>query len=481
MAAARVASAMLALAAAAASSVVPDQDWGYVDVRPGAHLFWWLYGSTNAASPLPREQQPIILWLQGGPGGSSISYGDFAELGPLDMNLQPRNTTWVQEANVLFLDQPVGTGWSYVDDSSLLARNNSEIANDVLTLLTAFFGAYPAFATAPFFIFSESYGGKMTATIANTLLAAKAAGGGFTINLRGIAMGDSWINGIDYVSTWGPQLRAFSEMTEQELDDMNTQAVFPCEAAVAAGNWSLATNYWGKTEGMIDDASCVNFYNILQVDCGGDGGADARRLARAAPRNQLSARTLALAPEGIDHKMLQQLYSRHVGERGGDPVDDFMNNVVRGILNNGTKGKVIPDSVIFGAQGGDVFSTLSGDFMRPVLDDVDALLAGAQINVTVYEGQIDLICGSMGAERWMARLGWPGMAGFYAARKQHYAPWAGGPTGAFRKSFINNGPGGDGGSLSLWYIMMAGHMVPSDNGDMALKMVRTILAEQSGL
>jgi serine carboxypeptidase 1 len=433
------------------------------------------YGSTNAA--LPREQQPIILWLQGGPGGSSISYGDWAELGPLDMNMQPRNTTWVQAANVLFLDQPVGTGWSYVDDTSLLTRNNSEIAQDVLTLLTNFFAAYPAFATAPFFIFSESYGGKMTATIANTLLAAKASGP-FSINLRGIAMGDSWINGIDYVSTWGPLLRAFSEMTQQELDAMNAQAVEPCEAAVAAGDWASATNFWGKTEGMIDDASCVNFYNILQVDCGGN---QERRLARAAPRNQLSARALSLAPPGVDRAILQQLYSRHVGERGGDPVDDFMNNVVRGILNNGTKGKVIPDSVIFGAQSGDVFSTLSGDFMRPVLDDVDALLAGAQINVTVYEGQIDLICSTMGAEKWMQRLTWPGMAGFYAATKVPYAPFEGGPTGAFRRSFANTGPGGDNGSLSLWMIMMAGHMVPSDNGDMALKMVQTILSEQSGL
>jgi len=384
------------------------------------------------------------LWLQGGPGGSSISYGDWAELGPLDMNMKPRNSTWVQSANVLFLDQPVGTGWSYVDDESLLTRNNSEIAKDVVTLLAAFFGAYPALATAPFFIFSESYGGKMTATIANALLAAKAAGG-ISINLRGIAMGDSWINGVDYVSTWGPLLRAFSEMTEQENDALYAQAVAPCEAAVAAGNWSEATNYWGKAEGMIDGFSCVNFYNILQVDCGGN---QARREARAAPRNQLSPRALALAPAGVDHKLLQQLYARHVGERGGDPVDDFMNTVVRGILNNGTRGKVIPDSVQFGAQGGDVFSALSGDFMRPVLDDVDALLAGAQINVTVYEGQIDLICSSMGAEAWMKRLTWPGMAGFYATTKVPYTPWPGGPTGAFRKSY----QGADGGALSLWCV-----------------------------
>jgi serine carboxypeptidase 1 len=165
------------------------------------------YGSTNPSTTAPREEQPIILWLQGGPGGSSIAYGDFQELGPLDLNLQPRNTTWVQAANVLFLDQPVGTGWSYVDSTDLLTKNNSQIAADVVTLLSAFFGAYPAFETAPFFIFSESYGGKMTATIANALLASRAAGS-IKINLRGIAMGDSWINGIDYVSTWGPLLHS---------------------------------------------------------------------------------------------------------------------------------------------------------------------------------------------------------------------------------------------------------------------------------
>lgn len=202
----RLAFAAAAAAVATAHAAIPDEDWGYVDVRPGAHMFWWLYGSTSTTSPLPREQQPIVLWLQGGPGGSSISYGDFGELGPLDYNLQPRNTTWLQAANLLFLDQPVGTGWSYVDDMALLTKTNAEIAADVLTLLTAFFKAYPAFATAPFFIFAESYGGKMTATIANTLLAARA-NGTFAINLRGIAMGDSWASSLEGGKR-GPSSRA---------------------------------------------------------------------------------------------------------------------------------------------------------------------------------------------------------------------------------------------------------------------------------
>lgn len=40
------------------------QDWDYSDVRPGAHMFWWLYASTNY--DVPREETPLILWLQGG-------------------------------------------------------------------------------------------------------------------------------------------------------------------------------------------------------------------------------------------------------------------------------------------------------------------------------------------------------------------------------------------------------------------------------
>ena len=109
--------------------------------------------------------------------------------------------------------------------------------------------------------------------------------------------------------------------------------------------------------------------------------------------------------------------------------------------------------------------------MKPVMSDIDSLLAGGRVNVTVYEGQLDLICASVGAEQWMSRLTWPGMAEFYKTSKTSYSARPG-ATDAFRRSYK---------TLSLWYIMMAGHMVPSDNGDMALLMLKTILKEQSGI
>ncbi|KAK0161508.1 hypothetical protein PV327_009970 [Microctonus hyperodae] len=64
-----------------------DQDWGYVTVRPTAHMFWWLYyvNSPNKTVGDSVFDKPLIIWLQGGPGGSSTGFGNFKEIGPFDI------------------------------------------------------------------------------------------------------------------------------------------------------------------------------------------------------------------------------------------------------------------------------------------------------------------------------------------------------------------------------------------------------------
>ncbi len=52
-----------------------------------------------------------FFFFQGGPGGSSTGFGNFMEIGPLDVNLKPRDTTWLKLASLLFIDNPVGTGF----------------------------------------------------------------------------------------------------------------------------------------------------------------------------------------------------------------------------------------------------------------------------------------------------------------------------------------------------------------------------------
>ena len=71
--------------------------------------------------PFPNEQQPcksctnLFLYLQhcyqGGPGASGVGYGNFEECGPLDLNLNRRNTSWTGLAHTIFVDNPVGSGY----------------------------------------------------------------------------------------------------------------------------------------------------------------------------------------------------------------------------------------------------------------------------------------------------------------------------------------------------------------------------------
>ncbi|KAJ7377050.1 Retinoid-inducible serine carboxypeptidase [Desmophyllum pertusum] len=70
------------------------------------------------------------------------------------------NTTWITEANVLFVDNPVGCGYSYVVDAAALTTNISEITEDLIVFFKAFLLKFPVFKKIPLFIAGESYGGK---------------------------------------------------------------------------------------------------------------------------------------------------------------------------------------------------------------------------------------------------------------------------------------------------------------------------------
>lgn len=141
-----------------------EQDWDYVTVRPKAHMFWWLYLTT--ANVQNVTERPLVIWLQGGPGASSTGFGNFAEIGPLDVDLNPRNKTWVKEVNVLFIDNPVGTGYSYTEDDSALTTTNQQIGEDLVTCLEGFYRTHPEFRNVPLYVTAESYGGKMTVDFA---------------------------------------------------------------------------------------------------------------------------------------------------------------------------------------------------------------------------------------------------------------------------------------------------------------------------
>uniref|UniRef100_G3QKF1 Carboxypeptidase n=1 Tax=Gorilla gorilla gorilla TaxID=9595 RepID=G3QKF1_GORGO len=412
--------------------------WDYVTVRKDAYMFWWLYYATNSCKNF--SELPLVMWLQGGPGGSSTGFGNFEEIGPLDSDLKPRKTTWLQAASLLFVDNPVGTGFSYVNGSGAYAKDLAMVASDMMVLLKTFFSCHKEFQTVPFYIFSESYGGKMAAGIGLELYKAIQRGT-IKCNFAGVALGDSWISPVGNGSfcSWFAFQSLLEDKGLAEVSKVAEQVL----NAVNKGLYREATELWGKAEMIIEqNTDGVNFYNIL---------------TKSTPTSTMESSL------EFTQSHLVCLCQRHVRHLQRDALSQLMNGPIRKKL------KIIPEDQSWGGQATNVFVNMAEDFMKPVISIVDELLE-AGINVTVYNGQLDLIVDTMGQEAWVRKLKWPELPKFSQLKwKALYSDPKSLETSAFVKSYKN---------LAFYWILKAGHMVPSDQGDMALKMMRLVTQQE---
>ena len=177
-----------------------SEEWGYIPLRPGASMFYWLYKTTH---PDGYRNRPIVLWLQGGPCLSGTGLGNFLMFGPLDQDLKPRNSTWIQTANILFVDYPGDTGFSVFDNSSKAPTTMEEITEDLVTFIKTFMDEHNDINNNPFYIFGQSHGGKVVAALPYYLLKAIESGD-VKCNLKGTAIGNGYVSPADFLVSWAP-------------------------------------------------------------------------------------------------------------------------------------------------------------------------------------------------------------------------------------------------------------------------------------
>jgi len=159
---------------------------GYLDSGNGDQLFYWL----NEAES--RSDERLILWLNGGPGCSSL-FGLMKENGPFDYDgekktLKRSNYSWNRLGATLYLDSPVGTGFSYTKGTTKADDLTDErTAKSTLIALKHFFTLYPRFKDADLYLSGESYAG-----IYLPMLAAEILKHGETLakNLKGVLLGN---------------------------------------------------------------------------------------------------------------------------------------------------------------------------------------------------------------------------------------------------------------------------------------------------
>lgn len=160
-------------------AALPTQS-GYFTVDPTtqARMFWVFYEALNVDPDdgVSTPETPIILWLQGGPGCSSMT-GNFYEIGPWhigpDHLLHKNNNTWNQEYALLFVDNPVGAGYSVVERDEDIPSDPQQLVAQLFAALLAFFEANPGYKVRPFFVGGESYAGKYVPMLGHYIMGKK--------------------------------------------------------------------------------------------------------------------------------------------------------------------------------------------------------------------------------------------------------------------------------------------------------------------
>ncbi|KAI4971105.1 hypothetical protein ZWY2020_002019 [Hordeum vulgare] len=171
---------------------------GYVTVNEthGRALFYWFFEATHDVS-----SKPLVLWLNGGPGCSSLGFGALEELGPLliqkgtpELRLNPH--AWNKEANLLFLEQPAGVGFSYTNTTADLERFGDDLAaDDAYTFLVNWFERFPQFKGHDFYIAGESYAGHYVPHLAEKIVEQnKKVHKSKHINFKGFMIGNAAID-----------------------------------------------------------------------------------------------------------------------------------------------------------------------------------------------------------------------------------------------------------------------------------------------
>ncbi|KAJ4710457.1 Carboxypeptidase [Melia azedarach] len=171
---------------------------GYITVSKshGRALFYWFF----EASSKPKEK-PLLLWLNGGPGCSSIGYGEAEELGPFltqkgkpELKLNPY--TWNKAANLLFLESPVGVGFSYTNTTTDISQLGDTIAaKDSYTFLINWFKRFPQFKSHELYIAGESYAGHYVPQLAEVIFDSnKNVSKKNYINLKGFMIGNALLD-----------------------------------------------------------------------------------------------------------------------------------------------------------------------------------------------------------------------------------------------------------------------------------------------
>ncbi|XP_057860598.1 serine carboxypeptidase-like 50 [Cryptomeria japonica] len=390
---------------------------GYLRIKekPGALMFYTYYEAIEPA--LQLSERPIVLWLQGGPGCSGL-LGNLYELGPWrvaqDLRLHKNSAPWNRIFGLLFLDNPIGSGFSVAPTDQDIPSNQEEIAKDLYSALQAFYHLNPLFKSRPFFVTGESYAGKYVPSLAYYMLQKVEKGG--SLRIDGAAIGNGLTHPVVQVQSHASvayavglidyQQKLYLESLQQEAVTLTTQHKWN-DARIARNR---ALRWLGNTTAL------ASLYDIR----------------RTIPYNSF--------------------------DNGTDYLGLFVNQrAVKEALNANPNVTWVDCSDAVDVR-------MREDIMKSTKCMVESILL--KIPVLLYQGQFDLRDGVVSTEDWMRTLLWNDLADFWRAERK-----------VWRVSNVQAGYVRSYSNLTHVVVARAGHFVPTDQNLHSQAMIESWVAK----
>lgn len=414
--------------------VCPGSTDGYTGyLNSGDKHFYFAYFESRSK---PKDD-PLVMWINGGPGCSSMT-GLLMELGPCIVNddgdtARENPNSWINAANIFFLDQPIGVGFSYSDNSSDSegARGTFAASEDIYAFMRLWYKAFPESKQLPFSIAGESYGGH-------------------------------------YIPIFAVHINAMNQISS--LD-----AQIPLES-VLIGNGIFADTVQATSS---YDISCTNATGVGLIL----NTTVCDRMASTVGRCEYLLKACQDYPDPLicgasndfcDEELLEPYVDS--GRNYYDVSRPCDGPLCYPIMKSITK-FLRTDSVrkAFGVDAKTPkFEACSNKVGRQFQAANDMLidtrpyvaeLLHSGIRVMIYVGTYDWICNFVGNERVFGALEWTGLANFRYQQENNKQVWSGGlwwESGLLRYARVNG----------------AGHMVPWDKPKEALSMFKAWLDKE---
>ncbi|POM74115.1 Serine protease family S10 [Phytophthora palmivora] len=390
-------------------------------------IFYWHFQA--AKEP---DKAPLLIWLNGGPGCSSLQ-GLFLGNSPFklvnDSTIGKNEHSWHEFANLLFVDQPVGTGMSYTRGNDFRSDEGA-IAEDFYEFLTKFLQRHTEYLSdgdngvkhsRAVYMFGESHAGRWIPEFsAHILKQNNIPNNQIKINLDGVGVGNGWVHPrIQY--EYSDYAHGLGLLTFGQVRSLKASYA-ECLAALDSGT------YYSK--------KCLDNMDAITGSVKpGSGG------------NSLNF-----------YDVRQYVHSVGAYPSGQNNIIKYMNKVevrkaVHGNVDKNFRFSICSDGVFKALSNFDGVSTL---------DKVESLLQGG-LRMLFYNGQWDMMCNHYGTEKLLLNLNWNGSDAYQQAQKYTWRVQGRKEPAGFAQQ---------GGNLTYVVVTGAGHMVPMDVPDVAADMLR---------